>query len=644
MTSHIVVGTAGHIDHGKSALVLALTGTDPDRLKEEKARGITIDLGFASLRDGDRTIAFVDVPGHERFVRNMLAGAGGIDAVLLVVAADESVMPQTREHFDICRMLRVPRGLVVMTKCDLADADTRAVVRADIADLVRSSFLERAPVVEVSARTGAGLDTLAQQLRALVDDVPPRASDGAARLPIDRVFSMKGFGTVATGTLVAGRVSVEDELAVVPGDRTVRVRGLQVHGASAAHASAGQRVAINLAGLDVADLARGQVVATPGTLRSSHLADAWVDLLPSAKPLRHGARVRLHQGTTEVMARVSVIAPPPEDDSPPAIASGRGGFVRMRLERPAAITRGDRFVLRAYSPIVTIGGGIVLDPMAPRGGVRLDAAVKRFSALLTPLLDGETAHEPQALGTLIAEAGGQGLPAADLIARAAVKPADLQRMRTALVEAGHAIDTGSHLVAPRWRESGTQQALGALAAHHAAESLSEGLPREELRERVLAGLAPSLVDLILGDLEGTGRIVGRERLALAGREVVLSEEESRVRGALERVLREAGLMPPDQDRLAALTASPPAMVDRLLRMMARQKQVVVVGGLPFHQTALDTLKSEVAALRQTGAEAYVDIASFKSRYGLSRKFAIPLLEYLDRERVTRRVGERRLVL
>ena len=385
-------------------------------------------------------------------------------------------------------------------------------------------------------------------------------------------------------------------------------------------------------------------MAAPGTLWPSHLADAYVELLPSARALRHGARVRLHQGTSEVLARVSVVAPPPEDGEPPAIAPGRGGFVRLRLERPAAITRGDRFVLRAYSPVVTIGGGVVLDPSAPRGGVRLEATLDRFARLLAPLNPGTGASEQDAHGLLVAEAGGRGLSALDLVARAGVRPSDLPEARKALVGAGQALDTGTHLVAPRWRESGAERVLTALAAHHASESLSEGLPREELRERVLAGLAPGLVDLILGDLERSGRIGGRERVALAGREVVLSAEETRVRDTLDRVLREAALMPPDPSRLPGLTSAQAPMVERVLQLMVRHKRVVLVGGLPFHQQALDTLKGEVAALKQASAQAYVDIASFKSRYGLSRKFAIPLLEYLDRERVTRRVGERRLVL
>jgi selenocysteine-specific elongation factor len=343
---HIVVGTAGHIDHGKSALVLALTGTDPDRLKEEKARGITIDLGFASLRDGDTTVAFVDVPGHERFVRNMLAGVGGIDAVLLVVAADESVMPQTREHFDICRLLAIPRGIVAITKSDLVEPELIEVVRADVAELVAGSPLASARVIPVSSRSGAGLDQLRQALRDLRVTSPDRPVDGAARLPIDRVFSMRGFGTVVTGTLVSGRIGLDDELEVVPGTRRVKVRGLQVHGGAVESAEAGQRVALNVAGVEVKDLSRGQVLAAPGTLKATRTLDAWVDVLPSARALRHGARVRFHQGTSEVLARISIVAVPSADGSALSIERGRGGYARIRLEADAAVTRRDRFVLR----------------------------------------------------------------------------------------------------------------------------------------------------------------------------------------------------------------------------------------------------------------------------------------------------------
>src|SRR5471030_2880362 len=305
----IVVGTAGHIDHGKSALVSALTGTDPDRLKEEQARGITIDLGFAHQTIHDINFAFVDVPGHERFVKNMLAGVGGIDLVVLIVAADESVMPQTREHFDICRLLCVPAGLIALTKADLVDADTLELARMEVRELVAGSFLDGAPMVPVSAKTGEGLDALRAALADVSRRTHVRAVEDVMRLPIDRVFSMKGFGTVVTGTLVSGRVAVDAELAVAPGGRRVKVLGIQVHGEKQREARAGQRTAINLAGVEVEEVARGQALVTPGAFEETRLADAIVDVLPGAKPLKHGARVRFHQGTAEILGRVALIGP-----------------------------------------------------------------------------------------------------------------------------------------------------------------------------------------------------------------------------------------------------------------------------------------------------------------------------------------------
>jgi selenocysteine-specific elongation factor len=642
--AHLVVGTAGHIDHGKSALVRALTGIDPDRLKEEQARGITIDLGFAHWHDGGRTIAFVDVPGHERFVRNMLAGAGGIDAVMLVVAADESVMPQTREHLAICRLLAVPRGLVVLTKADLVDEDTLALVRLDVADLVAGSFLQDAPVIAVSAKTGAGLDDLRATLRGLVDGATAREAEGPARLPIDRVFVMKGFGTVVTGTLVSGRIHADGELEAVLSGLRLKVRGVQVHGASAAVAVAGQRTALNLSGVEVSDLARGEVLADPGTLRATRIVDAWIETLPDAPPIAHGARVRLHQGTIEVMARMSIVAPPEEGYDAPVLEPGGRGFARLRLESPAVMTRGDRVVLRSYSPVTTIAGGVVLDPDAPRGGVRLAPTLHRLGRLLEPLLPGSTTPEVAAYAELITEAGRRGLPASDLVWRCGVSPAALHAMRKSLVDSGVALDVGDHLVAPEWRPLAAERVRVALAAHHEAAPLSEGLPREQVREGVLGGVAPGLVDLVLRELEASGQIVGRDRLALAGRVVSLSAEEATVTERLETQLRHSGLTPPDVSQLSALVASPPPLVERLLQLLVRQKRVLRLDGLPYHRDALDRLRSEVSALKQTGTETYVDVASFKSRYGLSRKFAIPLLEYLDRERVTRRVGERRLIL
>ena len=302
----IIVGTAGHIDHGKSALVRALTGTDPDRLKEEKDRGITIDLGFAHVELGGINFAFVDVPGHERFVKNMLAGATGIDAVLLVVAADESVMPQTREHFDICRLLQVRAGLVVLTKRDLVNDETLELVRLEVRGLIGGSFLSDAPMLTVSSRTGEGIEVLGATLVELARRVPERAEGGAARLPVDRVFSVKGFGTVVTGTVASGVIRVDDDLVLLPEERRVKVRGLQAHGVTVEGGRAGQRLAVNLAGVEVGELARGAVLATPGTIEVTRRFDAVLDLLPSARPLRHGARVRFHHGTSELLGRVAI--------------------------------------------------------------------------------------------------------------------------------------------------------------------------------------------------------------------------------------------------------------------------------------------------------------------------------------------------
>ncbi|PYS67560.1 MAG: selenocysteine-specific translation elongation factor, partial [Acidobacteria bacterium] len=361
----IIVGTAGHIDHGKSALVRVLTGTDPDRLPEEKKRGITIDLGFADLELGDLRIGFVDVPGHERFVKNMLAGAHGIDVLALVIASDEGVMPQTREHFDICKLLGVKQGIIVLTKQDLVDAEMLSLVEEEARELVKGSFLETAPIVALSSRTGAGLEGLKGNLKQVAAKVPARSSDYVTRLPIDRAFSMKGFGAVATGTLISGEITEASELELLPTGINVRVRGIQVHGKSVQSAVAGQRTAVNLAGVDVAQLERGMVLAEPRTLKTTQIIDAKIDALPLAsRGVRSRARVRLHLGAAEVLGRVRVIGDRGE------IAPGESGLVQLRVELPVVATHGDRFIIRSYSPAETIAGGVVLDPFATKHRAR----------------------------------------------------------------------------------------------------------------------------------------------------------------------------------------------------------------------------------------------------------------------------------
>jgi selenocysteine-specific elongation factor len=644
---HAVIGTAGHIDHGKSSLVLALTGTDPDRLAEEKARGITIDLGFAHLEAHGTLFDFVDVPGHERFVKNMLAGATGVDAVLLVVAADESVMPQTREHFEICRLLGVSSGAIALTKIDLADPEMIDVVRLDVQELVAGSFLDGAPIVAVSARTGEGMEALRATLAAVAGRAARRPADGPARLPVDRVFSVRGFGTVVTGTLASGRLRADDEVAALPSGRRLRVRGLQVHGRAAETAVAGQRVAVNLSGIEAGDLARGESLCEPATIEPTRRFDASLELLAGVRPLKHGARVRFHQGTSELLGRVAIARVRSAEGGGVAgeVPSGAHAHVRVRLEQPAVLTRGDRFVLRAYSPPVTIAGGLVLDPHPPRGATRSDATAWRL-AQLDPGADrvDDPAVVDRVLDTLLEERGAAGLTVAHLVQRVGLGRSSAAQAAARAVERDRARRLGDLLVAPAALARLEGALLEALAAHHRAHPLSDGLPREEARERLFRRADPVVFEATLEHLAERRLIVARDRLALASHTLSLRPEEQEVLVAVEGCLLGAGLRPPDAAGLPAAVGHEPAPVDQAVALLVRQKRVVKVEGLLFHAEALARLKQEVAALKAERPQAHVDVAAFKERYGLSRKYAIPLLEYLDRERVTRRVGETRLVL
>ncbi len=635
----VVVGTAGHIDHGKSSLVHALTGIDPDRLKEEKARGITIELGFAHTTIGATRVAFVDVPGHERFVRTMLAGVGGIDCVLLIVAADESVMPQTREHFDICKLLRIPRGIVVITKSDLADAETRALVAQDVGELVKGSFLEHADVIEVSSTTGDGLDALRGAIAAQAARVTNRPVDGVTRLPIDRAFSMKGFGTVVTGTLVSGRIAPDDELAVLPQGRKVKVRGIQVHGRAATAAVAGQRTAINLGGVDVSDVSRGETLAGPGGLSVTRRVDAAIDLLPAAKPLKHGARVRVHHGTSEVLGRVSIAGA-----SEGEIAPGASALVRLRLETPAVLTRLDRFIIRAYSPPMTIGGGIVLDPAPTRAGIRSNEGRSSLERLAVDGAAGPR-DEIDAIVAMIGAAGLAGIEQRALVSRAGVAPAEVAALVKVLEGRGVAV-AGDRLLAKADLAKAGEAILAAVAAFHKAQPMSEGLPREEAREKIFRRADAAVFDRVLDDLKARRALAGTDRLALTTHRVTVAGADDRLRTAILDAYRLGGLKPPDAAAVEAAAHAPKAIVDKLTTLLLREKVLVRLDTVVFHAEALQQLKADVVALKDSapGGRATVDVAAFKERYGVSRKFAIPLLEYLDRERVTRRTGDIRLVL
>ena len=648
MTRHVVIGTAGHIDHGKSALVRALTGTDPDRLKEEKARGITIDLGFAHWSGDGVQLAFVDVPGHERFVKNMLAGASGIDGVLLVVAADESVMPQTREHFDICRLLGVTSGVVALTKADLVDRETVELVELETADLLAGSPLEGMPVLPVSAKTGEGLEELREALLAMAGRCGVRTAAGAARLPIDRAFTVKGFGTVVTGTLVSGRLSVDDTLAVLPAGVDVKVRGLQVHGAIQSQAVAGQRVAANFSGPGAARAARGETAVTSGAFEATSCFDAVLDLLPSARRLRHGARVRFHHGTREVLGRVALgpglSGAAAGVDAPEALSPGGRAFVRLRLEGAAVLTRGDRFILRAYSPPLTVAGGRVLDPSPPRGGLRTAAARTRMDRLLKGLSGTETADHDRALAMLIEERGLGGLPAAALVVRGGVAPESVGAVVERLSAGGAVRRIGERLVADDALRDGGDRLLAMVSDFHGAHPLRDGVPREEVRERIFRHAGPGVFEAVLERLAGDGRLTAGGHLALPGHRVTLSPAEQRASDEVVALLRTAGLRPPALAALRERLGVDEDLLERVLRRLVREQAAVRVGPLVFHVDAIESLKADLAALKAGDDRATIDVGTFKERYGVSRKFAIPLLEYLDRERLTRRVGEKRLVL
>ncbi len=643
----IVIGTAGHIDHGKSTLVKAMTGTDPDRLKEEQARGITIDLGFAHVTHGATRIAFVDVPGHERFVRNMLAGAGGIDAVLLVIDANEGVRPQTREHFQICRLLGLDRGVVALTKTDSADQATIGRAREGAMRLVAGSFLDGAGVVEVSARTGTGLNELAEARAALAGRPARQDRPGIVRLPIDRAFAMKGFGAVVTGTLVSGRIALGDSVAIFPAARTSRVRGIQVHGQKVGSAAAPDRVAVNLADLDTRELRRGQTIATEGSLAMASRIDVEIEAIADAPPLRHGARVRVHAGSSETGARLSIAATRATPaaawvrvrpgDAGVEVAPGAAAFARLRLESPLAATRGDRLILRAGSPTTTIGGARVLDPEPALAGVRREASLERFQELARP-------EAP--VTAFLRERAEFGLGVQDLVRRGGLDRATAVSVIERLIAEGAAVRIAEHVVAVGVVERWESAVLAALQDFHRGSPLEPGLGPAAIRDR--GRQAPAeFVGAVVERLKARGVIRGSDRIALASHAPTVSASEQALRGTLEQMLREGALAPPDRASLAGLADASPAEVDRAIQWLLLEKRVVRAGGLLFHQEALAALRLAVGSLRQgtpAGGQVTLDVGTFKARFGLTRKHAIPLLEWLDRERVTRRTGDVRVVL
>ncbi|HHI97057.1 MAG TPA: selenocysteine-specific translation elongation factor [Thermodesulfatator atlanticus] len=632
----VILGTAGHIDHGKTTLVKALTGIDTDRLKEEKERGITIELGFAhlTLPSGIR-LGIVDVPGHERFIKNMVAGASGVDLVALVVAADEGVMPQTREHLEICELLGVKAGVVVITKKDLVEEDWLELVKDDVAQALKGTFLEGAPMVAVSAVTGEGLGELIETLDALVQKIPDRPAKGPFRLPVDRVFTIKGFGTVVTGTALSGRIKVGEEVLVYPKGLSGRVRRIQVHGEDRDSGEAGQRTALNLQGIEKEEIERGDVVAHPGALRPSLVLDVALKYLSSApKPLLHNTRVRFHIGTSEILGRVVLIG---KDKVEP----GQEALAQIRLEEPVVCWRGDHFVIRSYSPMITIGGGWVLHPVARRRKRSQPRHLEELKLLRDGSLEEIVLYH-------LEQAEEFGLPFEEIALRVSVFGEELEKLLKKLKEKGQIKEVRSEgkrlFLARRIYEDLKGEILTRLKKYHEKFPLKPGLAKEDLRQRLPSGLEPRVFETMLEELAGKGEIIQeKEIIRLASHRIVLAEEQEALKKKIEQAFLKAGFQPPDKDEvLSRFRDTAPLNVEIFNLLLQEGTLVKLKDGLVFHRDVLEQVKKKVVTYLSQNQE--MAVGDFRKLIGgASRKYLIPLLEYLDQQKVTIRVGDKRVL-
>ncbi len=636
---NIIVGTAGHIDHGKTALVKALTGVETDRFPEEKLRGITIDIGFAELDLGETRIGFVDVPGHEKFVKNMLAGASGIDVVLLVIAADEGVMPQTREHFEICRLLETKTGLVVLTKKDLVDEELIELVNLETAELVENSFLQNAPVVAVSARNGEGIEELKQTLETIAAQIPERKNETVARLPIDRSFTVKGFGAVVTGTLATGEIAESQEMEVLPIGKKVRVRGLQTHGKSVKSAHAGQRTAVNLGGIDHAEIERGMVLTETGVLRPTQIFDAEIEVLKDAKrSLKSRQRVRVHIGTIEALARLQVLNETNE------IKQGEKDFVQLRLEIPTVCIPEERFILRQYSPQMTIAGGRVLDNSAVKHRRKDTENVRKYLANLTG------ADKAKLVKLYLETANEHGLTFKDLQARTGWRAEILKKAIAENLEKKAVIEAESFLLARTPFENLKAKTLAEIEDFHKKNPLARGILQATLREKIFSRVASEIFKAVLYGLESEKKIVSeKDFVRAAAHNLELSNEEKILRERLSEIYRAAKLeVPKLEDALnesVKNTKADKTLARKIFQLLINSGEIVkITDEFYFARVEIESLVAKLRKFAENSADRLIDVSTFKDIAGISRKYAIPLLEYFDRERITRRAGDKRLIL
>lgn len=627
-----ILGTAGHIDHGKTSLIKALTGIDTDRLKEEKLRGITIELGFAHMdMPGGERLGIVDVPGHEKFVKHMVAGATGIDLVALVIAADEGVMPQTREHMEICELLRVKKGLVVLTKTDLVDdSDWLEMVREDIVGFLKGTFLEGCEIIAVSAVTGQGLEELKKSLARLFAEVEPKSSDGPFRLSIDRVFTMRGFGTVITGTSISGRLQIGDPVVIYPNGLKSKVRGLQVHGSDVQEVLPGQRTAVNLQGMERALIERGDVLASAGALSASHMIDIQLELLESApRPLKHRAKIRFHTGTAEHLATIILL-------DRQELKPGERTFAQIRLDQPTAVLRGDRFVLRSYSPVLTIGGGAVLHPLPRKhkGSAKREAAKALEKLFNSP--------DPDIILWHLLDAGWAGLGEVELRIRTNVPQKFLEKTLQQFTSARKVVlydKENRRLIHPDALEEMKSSVTAILADYHSRFPLKAGMSKEEIPALLSKPIDAKLYNFVLRQLAEAGQVAQEmEWVRLTTHKVALSKDEDTIRQKIEKTFRESGLQPPFFKEVASgLPGTSKQHQEVLEWMLAKGILLKTKEEIYFHAAALAELQNRLVTwLREQGE---ITTTQFKEMTGASRKYTIPLLEYFDAQKITIRVGE-----
>ncbi len=631
---HIIIGTAGHVDHGKTALIKTLTGIDTDRLKEEKERGISIELGFAALTlPSGQIFGIVDVPGHERFIKNMVSGAAGIDMVILVIAADEGVMPQTREHLHICSLLGIKRGIVAVTKIDVVDKEWLDLVTDDIHKFIKGTFLETSPVVPVSSVTGAGIKDLLDALSSVASEIEKESESGLFRLPVDRVFTMKGFGTVVTGTLISGDIKLGEDVEILPQGVIAKVRGIQIHNQSATTAEAGQRTAINLQGVEKTTIVRGDVLARPQTLSPSIRLDLYIEYLSSnTKKLKNRDLARFHVGTNEVIGRIILLGC--EEMEP-----GSEGFAQIILESSIAAMARDRFVIRSYSPITTIGGGVILDPLPVKKHKRNSEKILREFDLLYSGTDSER------VAVIIERSGIEGIEFRQLVIRTGMHQNLLRNMVKSMCSKGQAIvidaDDSRIISFPVYQNLKNRMLLET-REYHEKYPLKEGISKGELRNIVGQLISTRLFNMAVKDLENRKEIVvDRENLRISGHSVDLKGELDDLRVEINGIYIGAGLTPPTIKEVMEKYADRKNMIESVINVMLKEGSLIKINeDLYYHRDVLIRLRENYKNLLMKDGKATP--ASFKELTGLSRKFIIPLMEYFDITKLTIRAGDHRI--